>query len=200
MAVCFQPLHIQHGRWLAYVDESICNNTAGYHPTRRYYTTLDLSLTSSSCSGTIHRKKIWQCWNIQASSWERPENTDCFMILKLFFSSSLSAYAQTSHDCFPLFLHHGGGFLLFAGPCVRRTLLFRNVELLSWWRYRVLRDRAILHIPRKVPVPVHRHWPQPSGVVEGQWSSGSDVGNTGVWYHWSIAVSVTSTSSFPLEV
>lgn len=127
---------------------------------------------------------------------------DCFMIC--FFSpvflKSLYTAPLRSHDCLPLLLHHRWGFLVLTGPRISRMLFFWNVELLSRRRYRVLRDGAILHVPREVPVPVHRHRPQPRREVEGQRSSGSDVGNTGVWYHRSIAVGVTATPSFSLEV
>ena len=36
--------------------------------------------------------------------------------------------------------------------------------------------------------------------MEGQRPSGSDVGDTGVWHHRSIAVSVAAATSFSLEV
>lgn len=49
-------------------------------------------------------------------------------------------------------------------------------------------------------MPVHRHRSQPRGEVEGQRSSGSDVGDTGVRHHRSIAVSVAAATSFSLEV
>lgn len=49
-------------------------------------------------------------------------------------------------------------------------------------------------------MPVDRHRSQPRGEVKSQWASGSDVGNTGVRHHRSIAVSVTAAPSFPFEV
>ncbi len=105
-----------------------------------------------------------------------------------------------SHDCLPLLLHHRRGFLVLAGPRVGRMILVGNVKLLSGWRYRVLRDGAVLHVSREVPMAVHRHWSQPCGEVEGQWSSGRDVGDAGVWHHRSIAVGVAATTSFSFEV
>lgn len=121
----------------------------------------------------------------------------------VFFPPSFSPNAQRSwrsHDCLPLLLHHRWGFLVLAGPCVSRMLLVRNVKLLSRRRYGVLGDRAVLHVPGQVPVTVHRHRSQPGGEVEGQRCSGSDIGDTGVWHHRSIAVSVTAAPSFSFEV
>lgn len=125
---------------------------------------------------------------------------DLFLFLLFFCPRFHPCMSWRSHDCLPLLLHHRRGFLVLAGPRVSWMLLIRNVKFLSWWRYRVLWDRAILHVPREVPVPVYRYRSQSRGEVEGQWSSGSDVGDTGVWHHGSIAVSVTAAPSFSFEV
>lgn len=136
----------------------------------------------------IHRNERKNC------HWQRNQS-----YTKLTFSGVCST-AWWSHDCLPLLLNHGRGFLSVAGLDLSRMLLFRNVKLLSWRRDGVLRDRAVLHVPGQVPVPIYRHWAQPCCQVEGQRSSGSDVGHAGVRHHRSIAVCVTATASLSFEV
>lgn len=166
-------------------------------PQKRYGLSAS-SLVAWQCSGSIHRRKKLAV-SMHAAIPFGP-SWDCF-VMNFFsrFSPTKTASCR-SHDCLPLFLNHGRGFFVLTRPRMRRMLFGWNVELLSRWRYRVLWHGAIFHIPREVPVPIHRRRSQPRGEVEAQRSSGSDIGNTGVWYHRSIAVSVTAASSFSFEV
>lgn len=192
-------LHIHCGRWLVKV---FATTLRGHHPPskggRGYISNTPifaLSLISWQCSGSIHRRKkmavLMQAAIPFKLSWA------CFIIC--IFSPYLQQ-SQRSHDCLPLLLHHRWGFLVLAGPCGSWMLLIRNVKLLSWWRYGVLGHRAVLHVTREVAVTIYGHWSQPRGEVEGQWCSGGDVGDTGVWHHRSIAVCVTAAPSFSFEV
>lgn len=122
-------------------------------------------------------------------------------ILRLFlFSPQFFFSLCTSHDCLPLLLHHGWGFLVLTGSRGSRTLLVWNLDFLCRWGYGVFRDGTILHVTGEVAVTVDGYRTESGGEMEGQWASGGDIGDAGVWHHRSVAVSVTAAPSFPFKV
>lgn len=208
-AVCFHPF--THSLWQVFGErvESVCHDCEGHHPSNEggpaRGSDAPFLPRATSLSNVLAQFTGEKTGSVDACS--HPLQT----ILRLFHGLSPTAPSPPgfhpctqptwrSHDCLPLLLHHRWGLLVLAGPSVSRMLLVRDVELLSRWRYGVLRHRAVLHVPGEVPVAVDRHRPQPRGEVEGQRSSGRDVGDAGVWHHRSIAVSVTAAPSFSFEV
>lgn len=183
--VSFQPF--THSLWSLVVERF--NNNESHE-----------SLTEGS---PAHKSDapVWPRATLRLDSQER--NCRCRFPFTPSWDCSVgcsSFHPWRSHDRLPLLLHHRGGFLFLARPRASGLLLLGNVELLCWRRHGVLWDGAVLYVAREVPVAVYRHGSQPGGEVKSQRSSGCDVGNTGVWYHRSIAVRVTAAPSFPFEV
>lgn len=83
---------------------------------------------------------------------------------------------------------------------MNRMVLVWTVELLCRRWYGVFRDGSVLHVPGEVAVAVHGNRSESGGEMEGQRRPGGDVGDAGVRYHRSVAVSVTAAPSFPFEV
>lgn len=196
MTVCFYPFNIHCGRRLVKCIRHDCggvnvppNKGPGYVSD----TPLLPRASSFSVLGQFTGGKT-----ASVDSCSHPLQT----ILRLFHPPFPPSFLPlcVSHDGLPLLLHHGWGFLVLAGPRGSRMLLIRDVELLSWGRYGVFRDRTVLHVPGEVAVTVHGHWSESGGEMEGQRRSGGDVGDAGVWHHRSVAVCVTAAPSFPFEV
>ncbi len=124
---------------------------------------------------------------IVRKSWETKDS----LILQ-HLSLSLLRFVK-SHDCFSFLLHHRRREVL-------RRFFLLYVELLSRGRDGVLRDRAVLHVSREVPVAVEGDGPQAGGEVQGQRAPGGHVSDAGVRHHGSIAIRVTATPGFSLEV